>query len=148
MIREAFRVFDKDGNGVITAQVKGGRKNFIWLNYLILQEFRYFMVHMGMQFSEQEVDEMIHEVDVDGDGEINYEEFVKVCKFWLLQYFSDLFADDERKMTTKIAFIQSRAAFIHSNPSNLCLPRCASLFIFTHISLFPRTFHYNKFVIN
>ena len=37
------------------------------------------MVHMGMQFSEQEVDEMIHEVDVDGDGEINYEEFVKVC---------------------------------------------------------------------
>jgi Ca2+-binding EF-hand superfamily protein len=43
-----------------------------------MQEFRYFMVHMGMQFSEQEVDEMIHEVDVDGDGEINYEEFVKV----------------------------------------------------------------------
>uniref|UniRef100_A0A914YCQ7 EF-hand domain-containing protein n=1 Tax=Panagrolaimus superbus TaxID=310955 RepID=A0A914YCQ7_9BILA len=45
MIREAFRVFDKDGNGVITAQ-----------------EFRYFMVHMGMQFSEDEVDEMINEV--------------------------------------------------------------------------------------
>ena len=45
MIREAFRVFDKDGNGVITAQ-----------------EFRYFMVHMGMQFSEEEVDEMINEV--------------------------------------------------------------------------------------
>lgn len=77
MIREAFRVFDKDGNGVITAQ-----------------EFRYFMVHMGMQFSEQEVDEMIKEVDVDGtyfilnsciikklflgDGEIDYEEFVKM----------------------------------------------------------------------
>jgi calmodulin len=33
---------------------------------------------MGMQFSEQEVDEMILEVDVDGDGEINYEEFVKM----------------------------------------------------------------------
>ncbi|RCN33496.1 EF hand [Ancylostoma caninum] len=73
MIREAFRVFDKDGNGVITAQ-----------------EFRYFMVHMGMQFSEEEVDEMIREVDVDvdfhqmdfvnfaGDGEIDYEEFVKM----------------------------------------------------------------------
>lgn len=42
-------MFDKDGNGVITAQ-----------------EFRYFMVHMGMQFSEEEVDEMIREVDVDG----------------------------------------------------------------------------------
>ena len=34
------------------------------------------MMHMGMQFSEDEVDEMIKEVDVDGDGQINYEEFV------------------------------------------------------------------------
>ena len=33
---------------------------------------------MGMQFSEDEVDEMIAEVDIDGDGEIDYEEFVKV----------------------------------------------------------------------
>ncbi len=36
------------------------------------------MMHMGMQFSEEEVDEMIREVDADGDGEINYEEFVKM----------------------------------------------------------------------
>jgi calmodulin len=35
-------------------------------------------MHMGMQFSEEEVDEMIREVDADGDGEINYEEFVKM----------------------------------------------------------------------
>jgi len=34
------------------------------------------MMHMGMQFSEDEVDDMIREVDVDGDGQINYEEFV------------------------------------------------------------------------
>jgi calmodulin len=33
---------------------------------------------MGMQFSEVEVDEMIKAVDVDGDGEIDYEEFVKM----------------------------------------------------------------------
>lgn len=32
------------------------------------QEFRYFMVHMGMQFSEDEVDQMIKEIDADGDG--------------------------------------------------------------------------------
>lgn len=42
---QAFRVFDNDGNGVITAQ-----------------EFRYFMMHMGMQFTAQEVDDMISEV--------------------------------------------------------------------------------------
>jgi calmodulin len=63
MIREAFRVFDKDGNG------KLHQKFTHWTNVLgviTAQEFRYFMVHMGMQFSEQEVDEMIREVDVDG----------------------------------------------------------------------------------
>ncbi|VDM67369.1 unnamed protein product [Strongylus vulgaris] len=52
MIREAFRVFDRDGNGFITAE-----------------EFRYFMTHMGEQFSDQEVDEIIAEVDIDGDGQ-------------------------------------------------------------------------------
>ena len=34
------------------------------------------MIHMGMQFSEEEVDEMVKDIDVDGDGEINYEEVV------------------------------------------------------------------------
>ncbi|VDK17898.1 unnamed protein product [Anisakis simplex] len=53
MIREAFRVFDRDGNGFITAE-----------------EFRYFMTHMGEQFSDEEVDEMIAEVDIDGDGQV------------------------------------------------------------------------------
>lgn len=53
MIREAFRVFDRDGNGYITAE-----------------EFRYFMTHMGEQFSDEEVDEIIAEVDIDGDGQV------------------------------------------------------------------------------
>jgi calmodulin len=52
-IREAFRVFDRDGNGYITAE-----------------EFRYFMTHMGEQFSDIEVDEIINEVDIDGDGQV------------------------------------------------------------------------------
>lgn len=55
MIREAFRVFDRDGNGFITAE-----------------EFRYFMTHMGEQFSDEEVDEMIAEVDIDGDGQVGF----------------------------------------------------------------------------
>lgn len=77
MIREAFRVFDRDGNGFITAD-----------------EFRYFMTHMGEQFTDDEVgfyhalpstnclspkvDEIIRECDTDGDGQINYEEFVRM----------------------------------------------------------------------
>ncbi len=52
----SFRVFDKDGNGSITAD-----------------EFKHFMTTMGEKFSEEEVDEIIHEVDKDGDGEIDFE---------------------------------------------------------------------------
>merc|ERR1712115_141311 len=55
---EAFKVFDKDGDGFISAG-----------------ELRVSMTNLGEKLSDQEVDEMIREADVDGDGQINYEEF-------------------------------------------------------------------------
>ena len=55
-IREAFRVFDKDGNGSISAA-----------------ELRHVMTNLGEKLTDDEVDEMIREADLDGDGEINYE---------------------------------------------------------------------------
>jgi calmodulin len=51
-ILEAFKVFDKDGNGFISDA-----------------ELRHIMTNR---------DEMIREADIDGDGQINYEEFVKM----------------------------------------------------------------------
>ena len=69
MIREAFRVFDRDGNGFITAD-----------------EFRYFMTHMGEQFSDEEVDEIINEVDIDGDGQVK---FIKKLKTLPKKYFQN-----------------------------------------------------------
>lgn len=36
------------------------------------------MTTMGEKFSEEEVDEIIKEVDKDGDEQINYEEFVNM----------------------------------------------------------------------
>ena len=36
------------------------------------------MDEMRMRGEDEEVDEMIREADVDGDGQINYEEFVKM----------------------------------------------------------------------
>ena len=58
-IREAFRVFDKDGNGFISAA-----------------ELRHVMTNLGEKLTDEEVDEMIREADIDGDGEVNYKEFV------------------------------------------------------------------------
>lgn len=55
-IREAFKVFDKDGNGQISAA-----------------ELRHVMTNLGEKLSDEEVDEMIREADLDGDGQINYE---------------------------------------------------------------------------
>merc|ERR1712211_176304 len=57
---EAFKVFDRDGNGFISAA-----------------ELRHAMTNLGEKLTDEEVDEMIREADVDGDGQINYEEFVK-----------------------------------------------------------------------
>ena len=63
-IREAFKVFDKNGNGYISAA-----------------EIRHVMTNLGENLTDYEVDEIIREADVDGDGWINYEEFVKVNVF-------------------------------------------------------------------
>jgi len=60
-IKEAFKVFDKDGNGYISAA-----------------ELRHVMTNLGEKLTDSEVDEMIREADIDGDGQINYDEFVKM----------------------------------------------------------------------
>ena len=60
-IRQAFSLFDKNGNGFITAS-----------------EIKRVMTNLGEKLTAEEVDEMIREADIDGDGQINYEEFPKI----------------------------------------------------------------------
>ncbi|XP_060596607.1 calmodulin-A-like isoform X2 [Ruditapes philippinarum] len=54
-MREAFRVFDKDNNGYISAD-----------------ELRYVMTNLGEKLTDQEVAEMIREADMNGDGMVDY----------------------------------------------------------------------------
>ena len=58
-ILKAFWVFDKDINGRISAA-----------------ELCHVMTNLGEKLTDEEVGEMIREADIDGDGQVNYEEFV------------------------------------------------------------------------
>lgn len=60
-IREAFGVFDKDGNGCISAS-----------------ELKHVLMTMGEKLTQDEVEIMIREADIDGDGQIHYEQFVEM----------------------------------------------------------------------
>jgi len=59
MIRMAFRVLDRNGTGTISSKA-----------------FKHLMTHIGDKLTTEEVEEMINEADKDGDGVLNYEEFV------------------------------------------------------------------------
>uniref|UniRef100_A0A8C4SIW1 EF-hand domain-containing protein n=1 Tax=Erpetoichthys calabaricus TaxID=27687 RepID=A0A8C4SIW1_ERPCA len=60
-MHEAFNVFDKDGNGSISAA-----------------ELQQVITNLGEKLTDEEIDAMIREADVDGDGQVNYEDFVQM----------------------------------------------------------------------
>ena len=45
------------------------------------------MTNLGERLTEEEVEEMIREADVDGDGQVNYDEFVKMMTAVSNNYF-------------------------------------------------------------
>lgn len=59
--REAFRLFDKDGDGCITKEELGT-----------------VMRSLGQFARVEELQEMLQEIDVDGDGNVSFEEFVDI----------------------------------------------------------------------
>uniref|UniRef100_A0A674EPN3 Calcium binding protein 7 n=1 Tax=Salmo trutta TaxID=8032 RepID=A0A674EPN3_SALTR len=58
-IREAFKVFDRDGNG-----------------YISKQELGVAMRSLGYMPNEVELEIIIQRLDMDGDGQVDFEEFV------------------------------------------------------------------------
>ncbi|KAG0434305.1 hypothetical protein HPB47_019200 [Ixodes persulcatus] len=59
-LRDAFRVFDRDGHGFITTA-----------------ELRHAVTTLGERMTDEEADELISEADVSSEGHIDYEEFIK-----------------------------------------------------------------------
>lgn len=44
-----------------------------WSGGVVLLQLRHVMTNLGEKLTDEEVDEMIREADVDGDGQVNYE---------------------------------------------------------------------------
>ena len=57
----AFRMFDKNRDGYVDAK-----------------ELKNVTATLGEALSQAEIDDFMREADVDGDGRLNYDEFVKM----------------------------------------------------------------------
>lgn len=60
-ILEAFKIFDKNGNGFISAD-----------------EIRHIVTNLGDKLIDEDFDEIISKVEIDNDGNFNYTDFVKL----------------------------------------------------------------------
>ncbi|WZZ08872.1 hypothetical protein YC2023_094793 [Brassica napus] len=101
-LKEVFKVFDKDQNGYISAsevrdffnltffrreglelagivnlwrRTRSDKKKQLAENKLGLS---HVMINLGEKLTDEEVEQMIKEADLDGDGQVNYDEFVKM----------------------------------------------------------------------
>ena len=60
-IREAFQAFDREGDGTLFAV-----------------ELRQILTNMGDRLTEDEVEEMLDEIDIDANGRIDYKKLAKI----------------------------------------------------------------------
>lgn len=60
---QVFKIFDKDNNGLITKE-----------------ELRLGLKQLGENMSEKDVAELVEAADLDGDGNISFEEFVELMR--------------------------------------------------------------------
>lgn len=62
-LKSAFNFFDLDGDGYITAS-----------------ELRSVMIKLGEKMTDEEIDDIIHEGDKDGDSQLSYQDFLEIME--------------------------------------------------------------------
>ncbi|GMT32446.1 hypothetical protein PFISCL1PPCAC_23743, partial [Pristionchus fissidentatus] len=95
--RQLFNMFDTDGSGAIGNE-----------------ELKQAMISIGMDSNEEEIDKIIKEVDADGNGEIDFDEFcacmkksqkiVKSTNEELIRECFDVFDQDKNGIITENEF--------------------------------------------
>ena len=91
--KDSFQVFDKDGDGFITAN-----------------ELSSVMSSLGQNPTDSEIADMINEVDADGDGRIDFPEFLTMMSRKAFNYDPDKELEDAFKV-----FDKNGDGFISSN---------------------------------
>jgi len=64
-MRQAFSMMDRDGSGKISAA-----------------ELKQVMRSIGERLTDDDIDEIIRELDMDGDGEVDYEGSLSASSSW------------------------------------------------------------------
>ena len=79
-LKEAFKIFDRDGNGYIDAAElkKVGRTR---LDRNMKDYFVQVVTLYGERLSLEEAEELLSEADLDGDGKLDFQEFVKMMSW-------------------------------------------------------------------
>ncbi|KAL3874519.1 hypothetical protein ACJMK2_037525 [Sinanodonta woodiana] len=60
-IKDVFNIFDRDGNG-----------------FICNEELKFVMTNLGEKLTDEEIGEMIKEADKDKDGQISYDDFLRL----------------------------------------------------------------------
>lgn len=60
-IKEAFKMFDRDGNG-----------------YIDMKELRMVITRIGQPLTAEDADELMKDADLDGNGKLDYNEFARM----------------------------------------------------------------------
>ncbi|KAI3872323.1 hypothetical protein MKX03_019590 [Papaver bracteatum] len=76
--KEAFTLFDEDGDG-----------------YIIAKELSTAMRYMGKNPTEAEIQDMINEVDADKNGAINFTEFLDLMARKIKEAIKDAHSDED-----------------------------------------------------
>ncbi|CAD6570538.1 MAG: N-terminal acetyltransferase A complex catalytic subunit ard1 [Tremellales sp. Tagirdzhanova-0007] len=121
-IREAFKVFDKNNDGHISAA-----------------ELKHVMTNLGEKLSDAEISEMIREADKDGDGMIDYNEFVTMMMANAISYLFSLPGSHSHFLIIAPRLF-SRGDFAYRLPCHVSLSRPYS----RHPISQPRDFEFRK----
>lgn len=92
-LREAFRLYDKEGNG-----------------YIKTSDLREILRALDDKLTEDELDEMITEIDTDGSGTVDFDGNFKVSSSKQIVYLSISFrihGNDDRRLNSQLNLLNS-----------------------------------------